>query len=79
MWGGRGRLRVMASGNGKRKELQVGTRTWMWKSWVPEEKGDRRGRMWKKRRGLFLYLDPMANVIQAAKIEGFPVVRCERG
>lgn len=27
-----------------------------------------------KRRGPLLYLDSMANVIQAAKVEGFPIV-----
>lgn len=30
--------------------------------------------LWRKRRGPSLYLDPMANVIQATEVEGSPVV-----
>lgn len=49
-------------------------------NWGPGEKGAmrQRKRLWRKRWGPFLYLDPMANVIQAAKVEGFPVVGSER-
>lgn len=49
----------------------------MEENWGPGEKGavrlKRRG-LWRKRRIPSLYLDPMANVIQATKVEGSSVV-----
>lgn len=49
-------------------------------NWGAREKGAirQKKRLWRKRRGPSLYLDPMANVIQAAEVEGFPVVGSER-
>lgn len=41
-------------------------------------KEERKG-PWRKRMDPHGYLDPMANVIQAAKVEGSSVVGCERG
>lgn len=78
----RGPLRVMASGSEERSGNKTG-----WNKNVDveeneeeaEEKGthEAEGVGCGKEEGPSLYLNPMANVIQAAEVEGSPVVRRE--